>query len=138
MYTAIKLSHTDDKQTQRRIVTIKFEDVSIPHEFVKDFSFRLTDTLEVMKKAVGSYLAELNAVPEVLPDGEVDTTVTPDVPVEPTPEEVARAEWEANVAKIKKAQELLDCGVTFSAGQLTALATLRGKVATDFKAEYLG
>lgn len=136
MYTATKLSHADDKQTQRRIVTIKFEDLSIPHEFVKDFSFRLTDTVEVMKKAVGSYLAELNAVPEVLPDGAVDTTVTPDVPVETTPAELARTQWETDFAKLEKVKRLIDCGVL--TGNETQIVTLRNKVKADFKPAYLG
>lgn len=135
MYTATKLSHADDKQTQRRIVTIKFEDLSIPHEFVKDFSFRLTDTVEVIKKAVGSYLAELNAVPEVLPDGAVDTTVTPDVPVEPTPAELARTQWETDFAKLEKVKRLIDCGVL--TGNETQIVTLRNKVKADFKPAYL-
>lgn len=135
MYTAIKLSHTDDKQTQRRIVTIKFEDVSIPHEFVKDFSFRLTDTLEVMKKAVGSYLAELNTVADVLPDGAVDTTVTPPVDTPPTQAKLDRTAWEVNFAKLKKVQELIDCGAL--TGDETAIVTLRNKVKADFKPAYL-
>lgn len=138
MYRAIKLGETENKQTQRKIITVQFEDVSIPHEFVKDFSFRLTDTPIIQRKIVGAYLDEINADTEKLPDGEIDTTVTPDVPVEPTPDEVAKTAWDLDVARLRKAQDLLDCGVTFSAPQLTALATLRGKVATDFKAEYLG
>lgn len=138
MYTAIKLGHTDDKQTQRRIVTIKFKDISIPHEFVKDFSFRLIDTLDVMKHTVLSYLDEINATPEILANGAVNTTITPNTPTFPTQAELEKQVWDLDVARVKKAQELLDCGVVFSAGQLATLTTLREKVATNFKALYLG
>lgn len=136
MYTAIKLGHTDDKQTQRRIVTIKFEDISIPHEFVKDFSFRLTDTLEVMKGAVAAYLTELNAVPDVLADGVVDTTVATPVEVVPTADELARTEWEADRNKLKTLMELVRDGVF--TGSETQITALQAKVKTGFKVGYLG
>lgn len=135
MYTAIKLGDTADKQTQRRIVTIKFEDVSIPHEFVKDFSFRLTDTIDEMKKTVKSYLEEINFVSNILPDGVVDTTIIPDVVVNPTLNELARTDWENSFAKLEKVQRLINCGVF--TGTETAIVTLRNKVKTDFKQVYL-
>jgi hypothetical protein len=103
--------------------------------FNKEFQFKIDETLAVMKNTVKQYLDELNFTPPVIDDLEPDAEVAP---VPPTAAELARTGWDLDVAKLKKAQELLDCGVTFSAPQLTALATLRGKVATNFKAEYLG
>ena len=134
MYTATKLGHTDDKQTQRRIVTIEFSDGE--HEFVKDFSFRLTDTIEVMRKTIGSYLTELNATPEVLEDGLVDTTVEAEVPVEKTADELAKEEWDADWAKLLAIQPYIDAGVF--TGSETPIVNLRNKVKTGFKPEYLG
>ena len=138
MYTAIKLGHADDRQTQRRIVTIRFIHSVTLHEFIKDFSFRLTDTIEVMRATVNSYLIELNAVPDVLPDGTVNTTITPPVVIPPTVAELERQAWEKDEARIKKVQALIDCGVVFSNPQLSAFATLRTRIATNLKAEYLG
>lgn len=133
MYTATKLGHTEDKQTPRRIVTIKFEDVSIPHEFVKDFPFRLTDSVDVMKKAVGSYLAQLNSVPEVLIDGAVDVA---SIEAVPTTAELARIEWDADRNKLRTLMELVRDGVfTGSEAQITDLQT---KVKAGFKVGYLG
>jgi hypothetical protein len=135
MFTATKIGHTDDVQTQRRTVVIQFTDGVT--EFSKPFSFRLTDTVEVMKKAVASYLAEINANEAVIPDDTTDFTVAPPIETPPTQAELDRTAWDLDVARVKKAQELIDCGVTFTAGQMTALATIRGRIATNFKAEYL-
>lgn len=134
MYTAEKLGHADDKQTQRRVVTIKFSNGE--HEFVKDFSFRLTDTVNVMRKAIGSYLTELNATPEVLADGLVDTTVEADVPVVKTPEEIAKETWDADWAKLQAVQPYIQAGVF--TGTETPIVNLKNKVKTGFKPEYLG
>lgn len=133
MFTATLIGDTKNVELRRRMVNVEFTDGKIT--FNKEFQFKIDETVEAMKKIVKQYLDELNLVPPAL-DG--DWTVADPVEVPPTASEIARNEWETNVAKLKKAQELLDCGVTFSAPQMTALATLRGKVATDFKVEYLG
>jgi hypothetical protein len=138
MYTATKLGDSVNQQLQRRIVTVQFtqdEGLETEHIFIKDFSFRLTDTLETIKRSVKSFLDEINTVPPVIDDLTPDAEVPPPTP---TQAELDRQEWDLDVAKLKKVQELLDCGVTFSAGQITAIATLRGKIATNFKVEYLG
>ena len=134
MYTATKLGDSVNQQLQRRIVTVQFDN-SEGHVFAKDFQFGLTTPVETIKKTVKSYLDEINVVVPTIDD----LTPAPD-PVDhvPTQAELDKAAWNIDVAKLKKAQELLDCGVTFSAPQLTSLATLRNKVATNFKAEYLG
>jgi hypothetical protein len=134
MYTATKLGDSANKELQRRIVTVQF-DSGDGHVFVKDFSFRLTDTLEAIKKGVKSYLDEINTVPPVIDDLEPDAEVPPPAP---TAEELARTEWDADVARLKKAQELLDMGVVLKPAFMTALDTLRTKIANDVKAEYLG
>ncbi len=134
MYTAIRLGDSANKELQRRIVTVQFNNGE-GHVFVKDFSFSLTTEVEIIKKTVKSYLDEINFVPPVIDDLEPDAEVPPPAP---TQNELDRQTWELDVARLKKAQELIDCGVTFSAPQLTSLATLRGKVATNFKPEYLG
>ena len=102
MYTATKLGDTVDKQKQRRIVTINFTDgVS---EFSKDFSFSIETDLITIKKRVKDYLDEINFVPEDLADGAVDFTDIPaeEAPVEPTAEELAKTEWDADIEKLKK------------------------------------
>ena len=136
MFTATKIGHTDDIQTQRRTVVIRFTDGVT--EFTKPFSFRLTDTIEVMKKAVASYLAEINTNEAVIPDDTSDFTVTDPVTPAPTAAELARTGWDLDVAKLKKAQELIDMGVVLKPAFMTALDTLRTKIANDVKAEYLG
>ena len=132
MYTATLIGDTKNIELRRRMVNVEFTNGT--HTFNKEFQFRIDETLEIMKRAVKSYLDELNFTPPEIADLEPAPEAAPE---EPTADELARTAWEADFAKIKKAQELLDCGVAFSAGQLSALATLRGKVATNFKAEYL-
>lgn len=135
MYTAIKISHADAKIAQRRIVTIKFEDSTIPHEFLKDFSFRLTDTVDAMKKTVQSYLDELNAVPDVLPDGAIDTTITAPVVTPPTQAELDKIEWDANWLKLQTVDKLIAAQIL--TGLETPVVNLRNKVKADFRQTYL-
>jgi len=136
MYTATKIGHTDDVQTQRRTVVIRFTDGVT--EFTKPFSFSLTATVEVMKKAIASYLAEINTNEAVLPDNTSDFTVTPPIETPPTQAELDRQAWEKDVARLKKAySDMINLGVTLTAGQLSGLSTLRTKIATNFKNEYL-
>jgi hypothetical protein len=132
MYTAIKLGDSANKELQRRIVTVQFDD-GAGHVFVKDFSFRLTDTLEAIKKGVKSYLDEINTVPPVIDDLEPAAEV---VPPAPTAAELARTEWDSDRAKLKTLMELVRDGVfTGSEAQIT---NLQAKVKTGFKVGYLG
>ena len=133
MYTATKLGESINQQIQRRIITVQFDD-GAGHVFDKDFSFGLTTTLEAVKKVVKSHLDEINLV--IVPVDDFNPTPDP-TPTEPTQAELDKAAWEANVAKLKKVQELLNCGVTFTAPQLTANANLRTSVATNFNQNYL-
>ena len=133
MFTAQLIGDIKDEKLRRRIVNIKF--TSPEKEFDQEFQFKIEEDVEAIKKAVKQFLDELNFVPPVIDDLEPDAEVPPPAP---TQEELDKQAWELDVARLKKAQELIDCGVTFSAPQLTALATLRGKLATNFKPEYLG
>lgn len=104
--------------------------------FVKDFSFRLTDTLETIKKAVKSYLDEINLVPPTINDLEPDIEVPPPAP---TQAELDKIAWEQDVAKLKRAYtDMINLGVTLTASQLTAINNLRNRIAANFKNEYLG
>lgn len=134
MFTATLIGDTKNIELRRRMINVEFTDGTIT--FAREFQFRIDETVEGMKKAVKSYLDEINLVPPTL-DG--DWTVTDPTPVVPTQAELDRKEWEADVAKLKKAHsDMIDLGVTLTAGQLTALTTLRNKIATNFKNEYLG
>lgn len=133
MYTAIKLGESTNQQLQRRIVTVQFND-GAGHVFDKDFSFGLTTTLETVKKTVKTYLDEINLV--IAPVDDFNPAPDPTTTA-PTQEELDKAAWEANVAKLKKAQELINYGVIFSAPQLTAIANLRTTIASTFNATYL-
>lgn len=135
MYTAIKLGDSTNKEQQRRIVTVQFNNGE-GHVFVKDFSFRLTDTLETIKKAVKSYLDEINLVPPTINDLEPDIEVPPPAP---TQAELDKIAWEQDVAKLKRAYtDMINLGVTLTASQLTAINNLRNRIAANFKNEYLG
>lgn len=83
MYTATKLGESSNKELQRRIFTVQFNN-GAGHIFTKDFSFVLTESAENIKKAVSSFLDEINYVPPVVND----FTITPEVVVPPTPEEL--------------------------------------------------
>jgi len=133
MYTATKLGESINQQLQRRIVTVQFDD-GAGHVFEKDFFFGLTTTLEAVKKTVKAYLDEINFV--IVPVNDFNPAPDP-TPTEPTQAELDKAEWEANEAKLKRIQELINCGVTFTAPQLTAIANLRASVGTNFNASYL-
>jgi hypothetical protein len=133
MYTAQLIGDRKDEKLRRRIVNIKFNDGS--KEFDQEFQFSIDSDVETIKKAVKAYLDELNFVPPAI----TDLTPAEELPPpEPTQAELDKTAWELDVARLKKAQELIECGVTFSAGQLTSLATLRTRIVTNFKPEYLG
>lgn len=61
-----------------------------------------------------------------------------ETPATPTQAELDKQSWEADFARLKKAQEMFDCGIIFTTAQNTALTALRERVASNFKAEYLG
>ncbi len=152
MYTAQLISDAKNLELRRRLISVQFTEPYQEEVFneetqltelvdrerirTQEFQFKIDETVEKMKRTVKQYLDELNfTTPAIV--GDIDD-VPAEVPPTPTQAELDKTAWDLDVAKLKKAQELLNCGVTFSAGQLTALATLRGKVATNFKSEYLG
>ncbi len=130
MYTALKLGDSANKELQRRIVTVQFDD-GAGHVFVKDFSFSLTTELEAMKKAVKYYLDEINLVPPVIDDLIPD----PDpVPPAPTAGEIAQAAWVVDWKNLQNAVKLEAHGVSvLSPAQMTALKT---KVKDNFLNAY--
>lgn len=134
MFTAIKLGDSVDKQTRRRTVTIQFTEGE--QVFVKDFSFAIDTELLEIKKVIKGYLDEINTVVPVLTDGAIDLTdVVKPQPPTPTPAELALADWESNLEKLKRVQELITLGVL--TGNETAVVNLRNKVKADFKPAYI-
>ncbi len=104
---------------------------------VETFRFRINEDEVRIRQTVKAYKDELNVTPPAIV-GAIDDAPA-DVPVVPTQAELDKIEWDADVAKLKKAySDMINLGVTLSAGQLTALTTLRNKIATNFKNEYLG
>ncbi|PIZ53572.1 hypothetical protein COY25_03330, partial [Candidatus Uhrbacteria bacterium CG_4_10_14_0_2_um_filter_41_7] len=102
------------------------------HVFVKDFSFRLTDALESIKKTVVSYLDEINIVPPAITDF---TLSAEPKPVAPTRAELGRKTWEADRAQLKIVMELVRDGVF--TGTEPQIISLQNKVKTNFKSTYL-
>jgi len=131
MYTATKLGDSTNQELQRRIVTVQFENEK-GHVFVKDFSFRLTDALESIKKTVVSYLDEINIVPPAITDF---TLSAEPKPVAPTRAELGRKTWEADRAQLKIVMELVRDGVF--TGTEPQITSLQNKVKTNFKSTYL-
>ncbi len=132
MYTATKLGESTNKEQQRLIITVRLDNGE-GHVYDKDFSFGLTTSLEAKKKAVKSYLDEINLI--IPPVDDFNPQPDP-VPPDPTQAELDRQAWEADFAKLKKVQELINCGAL--TGSETAIVTLRNKVKADFKPAYLG
>lgn len=134
MYTATKLGDTVDKQTRRRVVTIKFSDgVS---EFNKDFSFSIDTEVTTIKKTIKDYLDEINFVPVVLADGTVDFSDIPaDSTPPPTTNELEKTAWQSKRTKLKELMELVRDGV-FTGSELQ-ITDLQAKVKADFKPAYL-
>ena len=130
MYTATLIGDTKNIELRRRMVNVEFTNGT--HTFAKEFQFRIDETLEIMKRAVKSYLDELNFTPPEITDLEPAPEAAPE---KPTAEEIARTDWEAGFAKLEKVKRLIDCGVL--TGSETQIVTLRNKVKTDFKPEYL-
>jgi hypothetical protein len=120
MYTAIKLGDSANQELQRRIVTVQFDNGE-GHVFVKDFSFRLTETADNIKKAVKSFLDEINVVPASIDD----LTPAPDpVPTQPTQAELDFQEWVKDRADLKKLKELVAEGIIpNNSNQQTTLQT---------------
>ena len=131
MFTATKLGESNNLQTQRRTVTVRFSDGT--SEFDKDFSFSINETVEAIKKSVKRFLDEINFVPETITGSIAD--VPEEVVVVPTAEELAKTEWDADIEKLKKVQELIDLGVLV--GDETPVVNLRNKVKTGFKPAYI-
>lgn len=149
MYTAQLISDTKSLELRSRLISVQFtepyteevlnettglmETVAQERVRVQEFRFKIDETVEAMKKAVKAFLDELNYV-LVEVNGDI-ATVTPDVPVEPTAAEVARTEWDADLEKLKKVQELIDLGVL--TGTETPVKNLQAKVKADFKPAYI-
>ena len=133
MFTAIKLGDTIDKQTQRRIITVKFTDgVS---EFNKDFQFKIDETVTNIKKAVGAYLNEINFVPETIPNGTLDTSIPAEVTPTKTQAEIDKENWQTDRETLRQTMELVRDGVF--TGAETAIVNLQAKVKAGFKQSYL-
>ena len=131
MYTATKLGDSTNQELQRRIVTVQFENEK-GHVFVKDFSFRITDALESIKKTVVSYLDEINIVPPAITDF---TLSAEPKPVAPTQAELDRKTWETDRAQLKIIMELVRDGVF--TGTEPQITSLQNKVKTNFKSTHL-
>ena len=136
MYTATLVSKTIQREKQRILVVV---DIIGETTERKEFSFSLNTTLEQIKKTINQYITELEQAQSLatnLNEGNLDLTVTPPIDTPPTQVELDRTAWEVNFAKLKKVQELIDCGAL--TGSETAIVTLRNKVKADFKPAYLG
>ena len=133
MFTSTLIGDTKNIELRRRMVNVEFTDGAVT--FAKEFQFKIDETVETIKTTVKQYLDELNFVQPTIDNL---TPATKPADAAPTQAELDRQAWDLDVAKLKKVQELLDCSVVLSAGQLTNIATLRTRVATNFKPEYLG
>ncbi len=136
MYTATLVSKTIQRERQRILVVV---DIIGETTERKEFSFSLNTTLDQIKKTINQYITELEQAQSLatnLNEGNLDLTVTPPVDTPPKQAELDRTAWEVNFAKLKKVQELIDCGAL--TGGETAIVTLRNKVKADFKPAYLG
>lgn len=135
MFTATKLGDSINKQTRRRVVTVRFSDGE--SEFEKDFSFNVEMTEMEMKKVVKQYLDELNYVAPVIADGVIDVSDVQEEPVtpEPTPAELAKTQFDADVAKLEQIKKYIDLGVL--TGNEAPVVALRNKVKADFKPAYI-
>lgn len=130
MYTATLKSDTKDEVTFSRTIVVSFTDGT--NTFDRTFRFKLSESIENMKRAVNRALNELNTVVEDI-TGNID-----DVPAEPTPDqaELDRQEWFLDRSRLQQAMELVRDGV-FD-GTETQITNLQNKVKTGFKVEYLG
>lgn len=132
MYKEKLLGESSNKELRRRIITVEFSDLGTAHTFQKDFQFSLTETPEVMKRAVKKYLDEINADVDPI----TDLTPSPEpTPETPTQAEIDRQNWEADFEKLEKVKRLIDCGVL--TGNETQVVNLRNKVKDNFKPTYL-
>jgi len=129
MYTSTKLGDTVDKQKRRRIVTVQFSNGE--STFDKDFTFFIDEDVLSIKKVIKDYLEDINSSSPAISDGEIDFS---DIPT-PTVDELARTQWNADLAKLKEVQELIDLGVLD--GTETPVVNLRNKVKDDFKPAYI-
>jgi hypothetical protein len=132
MYTATRKSDVTNKQIRRRVVTVTFTDGA--ETFDQDFQFAISTPVETIKDTVQRFLDEINATaPELTGDiAEAKTVVEP---TPPTADEIARTEWDVDVAKLQRIQELIDIGVLD--GTETAVVNLRNKAKTNLKASYI-
>ena len=132
MYTAELVSSIVDKRKRRRIVRVRFFDGA--NDFNQDFEFTINEGQSEMKKKVKQYLDELNFVPEEI-TGDIADYVEPAEDQGPTAAELAKAEWYANLAKLREVQELIELGVL--TGNEGPVKALQNKVKADFRQAYI-
>lgn len=130
MFTPEILGDVSDREGMRRILTVQFTDGTTT--FSRDFTFRLTEDAEIIKRAIAAALDEINYVPPPLEDL---TLPTNDTKPTLTPEEVARAEWLKDWRQLEAAKRLIENGVL--SGAEPDLIALRERVIGGYRADYL-
>ena len=100
-----------------------------------EFQFSLDETVPNMKKRVKEYLDDLNYESPDITGDIADYTPEAEADTAPTAAELAKTQWNADLAKLKEVQELIDLGVLD--GTETPVVTLRNKVKADFKPAYI-
>lgn len=135
MYTANITSKSIQRAAKLIVIDVAFQkDQEQP--FVEKMSFSLGVTFDQIKAAIYSRiknLEEADANIGTITEGVVDLTGAGN---EPTPAQIAKAEWFRDFNRLERVQKLVDLGV-FPADKQTALDALKAKVESGFKAAYV-
>ena len=115
-------------------VEVEFTDGT--QKWSEPFSVKGQEDLNSKVKSRLQILNELETFSASLPLGAYTPTTTPEVP--PTADEIARDAWLSDWAKLVSAQKVIDHGVTLTTQQQNAVTTIRNRIATNLKVEYLG
>lgn len=131
MYTANIIGDVVDREASRRILTVEFTDGL--STFSRDFSFRVLEEPETVKRTIVAALDELNYVPPAISDLEVPAQDIKST--ESTNEERTFLDWLADYRLLETAQRLLAMGII--TGNEPDIVSLKNRVTNGFRMAYL-
>lgn len=138
MYTAKVLRKAKDLQIKKLFIDFEYlkDGVQVATE-QKDFP--LDATLLIISSYANSVIKRLESSDANLDSIPVGTELDlSSVEYVPTADDTTREAWLADWAKLVSAQKLIDHGVTLTTQQQSAVTTIRNRIGSNLKVEYLG
>ena len=137
MYTTKIIGKSIQRSAKRVTVKVGFVKDNISHE--DEFSFSFAGfSLDALKRAINDYVSNLEKAENdvtLLPDGDIDTTVTEKLPVAPTQAEIYKEKWLKQYGILQELKPLIDNGIL--TGTEPKIVALKTALKNNFKPEYI-